>query len=582
MDTQRIYERIVMNDYFKKMKCLRNQWKDSTDRKFARIPSLVDIGGEDYAQYDPIIKTGHALVIDMINAVIQALLEEYNIPVTYYDLSKGVSDAYFFDGEKEVQVEHSQVRQKKRILAFSRNDENTDLLYIFKEFGIEKRVPKNILAALSQSAKLNMYCYISYVENEAFSEVLNHNDNEKDPTRGTGIYSLKQFFIDFFGQNEYNVFKSYTKKFEASVNEYFGFVLLRTLKPNAILNFKKQCWNELQKINASRISELNRLSDSQRTIIEKHFFNERNCDIVLGKSDFAQSYMTAEWLYLSLPNAGKIDLTAIAMGYFKSIEQLLFCFVSLHTFEKDGYPRKIYVNGIGLDDVTDALIKDEEKTKLITLGGLTGFFGQYYSDTGRHIPRNQDLLASGINSQTHDFIIETLNSITPLRNGYFHKDNLENSDVVNKARTTAQLIFYLILGAYTLSENDKEELKIIRRNKQNDFYKLCSYINNKYYDSKMLEIPIIYKYKDSDPYEFVLPYYDDSIEYDEYGEAVFSGLYFKQFGKNGKVFKLTQETVPAELWEGTLVISESIPISIQPSGPQLQLFKNGAFLASVK
>lgn len=581
MDTSRIYEKNMMNDYFKKMKCLRNQWKDSTDKKFQRIPSLVDIGGEDYAQYDSIIKTGHDLVIEMINAVIQALLEEYNIPVTYYDLVTGISDAYCFDIENNTQIEHSKMRKKRKILAFSRNDENTDLLYVFKEFGIDKRVPKNILAALSQSAKLNMFCYISYVENDAFSEVLNHNDNEKDPTRGTGIYSLKQFFIDFFDQDEYSVFKSYTKKFEDSVNEYFGFVLLRTLKPNAILNFKKQCWNELQKINVSRISELSRLSDSQRTIIEKHFFNERNCDIVLGKSDFAQSYMTAEWLYLSLPNAGKIDLTAIAMGYFKSIEQFLFRFISLHTFEADGCSRKINVNGTGLVDLTNTIIEDREKTKFITLSGLTGFFGQYYSDTGRHIPRNQDLLASGIDSQTHDFIIETLNSITPLRNGYFHKDNLESSDVVNKARSTAQLIFYLILGAYTLSENDKEKLKIIRRNEQNDFYKLCSYINHKYYESKMLEIPIIYKSQDSDPYEFVLPYYDDSIEYDEYGEAIFSGLYFTQLGKNGRVFKLTQETVPAELWEGTLVVSESIPITLQPSGPKIPLFKDGTFLASV-
>lgn len=96
----------------------------------------------------------------------------------------------------------------------------------------------------------------------------------------------------------------------------------------------------------------------------------------------------------------------------------------------------------------------------------------------------------------------------------------------------------------------------------------------------MLEIPIIYNSKESDPYAFVLPYYDDSIEYDEYGEAVFSGLFFKQFGQNGKVFKLAQENIPTELWEGTLVISESIPIKIQPSGPKLQIYKNGTFLIS--
>lgn len=580
MDTKRIYEIIMMDDYFKKMKCLRNKWKDNTDDDHLRIPSFIDIGVEDYLQYDSIIKTGQNLVIDMINDVIKALLKEYDIPVTYYDLTTGVSDAYYIGGEKRDRIEYSILKQDKKILAFSRKDVKKNVLYIFKEFGIDKRVPDKLLASLMQAAKLEMYCYISYVESKAFSEILNHNNNEKDPTRGTGIYSLKHFFIEFFSQDEYAIFKSYTEKFEKTVNEYFGFVLLRTLKPNALLNFKKQFFNELQTINVSRISELSRISASQRTIIEKHFFDERNCDLILGKSDFAQSYMTAEWLYSSLPNAGRIDLTAIAMGYFKSIEQLLFRFISLHTLEKDGHSRKVYVTGRGPEEITNALIADSETTRYITLGGLTGFFGKYYPDTGRRIRRNQDLLADGIDSNTHDFIIDILCNVSVLRNGYFHKDNLEDWEEVKKARTTTQLIFYLILGAYALTEDEKEELGIIRRNEKSEFSKLCSYINKMYFDTKILEIPIIYKSQDSDPYEFVLPYFDDSIEYDEYGEALFSGLYFKQFGKNGRVFKLTQESVPTELWEGTLVISESVPITIRPSGPVKRIFQNGLYVAT--
>ena len=81
---------------------------------------------------------------------------------------------------------------------------------------------------------------------------------------------------------------------------------------------------------------------------------------------------------------------------------------------------------------------------------------------------------------------------------------------------------------------------------------------------------------------FVYPHHDDYIEYDNYGEPIYSGVYFREFGKDGRVYKVKRDHLPKEIWEGTLVLSESVPIIIKPSGAQKQIFCNGKFVADIQ
>ena len=435
-------------------------------------------------------------------------------------------------------------------------------------------------------AKLEHYCYISYVEEEAFSEVINHNKSKDDPTRGTGIFSFKQFMEGFFGKEEYQEFKKYANLFSKRIRDYFGFALVRTLKPNAIHSFKKTVREDLKSLNATEIGANAGISETQRNIIERNFFDGKNYELLLGNSDFAQSYMTAEWLFSSLENAGNIDLTAVAMGYFKAIEQLLFSFLKNHTHEKDGASREVYVgkdktyaNTNGYAPLEDSLVEDEEKSKDLALGSLSGFFGYHDLRRNRYYRRNQDLLVSGINESTYEFIVDTLGEIVGLRNGYFHKENLKEWDKVKEARQNARLVFYIILGAYSISEDDKTRLGLIRVDEHDDFYKLCEYVNRRAYESSPLVIPIIYVNDISDPYAFGYPHQDDYIEYDNYGEPVYSGTYFREFGKDGRVIKVDRECLPKEIWEGVFVISETVPIKAEPSGAQKQIFCDGKFMA---
>lgn len=587
MNTSHIYERIMLTYSFNKMKNLRNQWDwgGVRDNPLPGIASLVDIGGPNSREYESILHSSDSIVFEMLSKVIQALIKEYNIPVKYYDLRTSEAALYYV-GEKKLFQNHVDYHIVKDILAFSRTDHNQDILYVFKKYGIHERVPKKTIEELLKAANLKRYCYISYVESDAFSEIINHNKDENDPTRGTGIFSFKQFIEGFFGAEEYSSFKSYASQFAVKAKDYLGFSLIRTLKRNAIPVFKRSVFKKLETVSAEEIGASGNIENTQREIIEESFITKRNFEVLLGHSDFAKSFITAEWLYSSLSTAGNIDFTAVAMGYFKSIEQLLFQFLKLHTHEKDGHGRKIFVgkgkmyadiNGYAL--LTDSLVNDEEKVKDITLGALTGFFGYYDPRTGYYHKRNQDLLDPRIDENTYEYIIRSFCEISGLRNGYFHKENLEDWDKVTIAMNSALLVYYLLLGAYSFSEDEKTQLGLIRVDEHDDYYNLCNYINRKAYDHEPLVFPVFYADDISDPYAFAFPYQDDFVEYDNYGEPIFSGVFFKEYGKDGRIIKLTRDHLPNEIWEGSFIISESIPITMKPTGAEKLIFKDGKFVS---
>lgn len=185
---------------------------------------------------------------------------------------------------------------------------------------------------------------------------------------------------------------------------------------------------------------------------------------------------------------------------------------------------------------------------------------------------------AGINNNTYEYIIDVLSGIVGLRNGFFHKHNLLDWEKVVEARNSARLVFYLLLGAYKLSENDKILLGKIEGNHRDSYYKLCEYMNKRSYETG-LEIPIFYLNGQTDPYGFWCLHEDDFIEYDIFGEPIYSGIYFRQISEKNRFQKATRENLPSEIWEGVLSISKNVPIEIKPSGPLKKIYADGVFCA---
>lgn len=347
------------------------------------------------------------------------------------------------------------------------------------------------------------------------------------------------------------------------------------MQPNAIHNFRKTVKMNIEKERTEILSVLPgiALDHSQKVQIDNQYYDGGYSEALTGTCDFAISFMTAEWLFNNLGQAGCIDYTAISMGYFKAIEQFLYAFISRHTNEKDGQKRSVSTKKKGLHDLTDIVIKDEKAD--LTLSSLIGFFGYKDKKTNQYRRWNMDLLSPQISKSTHECIIATLESIIGDRNGYFHKDNMEDWNQVLLDRKKAFLVFYLLLGAYTYSKEDKEALNITPVRKRTEFDKLCEYLNHLAYEKNDSETPILYLNGDEDDYDFYLVCPDEKIKYDKYGEATYSGIYFQRLQQS--VFYCPEENVPYKICEGRLVIEQSIPIKITPSGPQKVIFEEGRF-----
>ena len=52
-------------------------------------------------------------------------------------------------------------------------------------------------------------------------------------------------------------------------------------------------------------------------------------EVMLGKADFAKSFLTQEWQYNLSRLTETMDKTSLVVGYYKSVEQLLFGILSV-------------------------------------------------------------------------------------------------------------------------------------------------------------------------------------------------------------------------------------------------------------
>ena len=578
MDSEEVYNRVLIDRCFNEMKAMRNAWNRNADNKHG-LATIIDISGTDYRALRFIMDKCNSIITEMIPFVFKELLKVYEISARWYRIQRNSAHIYSIK-DNEWWPDYTKQSERVNIYAFSCDDNRyKDALFVFKEYGINNQLPKTLIEALLSDFELKGYGYVSIVEDEAYSEILNHNDDKKDVTRGTGILSLKVLFDMFFGEGEYSKFKEYANRFTEKVKNYFGFGIVRTLRPNTLHNFKRDIKNDLLRFDITEIGCGRKLADDQKTIINNQFFGGATYELMLGVGDYAQSYMTSEWLFTSLKEAGNIDLTSIAMGYMKSIEQLFFSYICLHSKEKDGRNRRIYSTKEGLLELTDSLVLNIDRSKYITLSSLSGFFGFFDNDTKKYIYRNSDLLIPGVTKTTHELIIDVFNGVSSLRNGYFHRHNLLEWDKVIEARNNARLVMFLLLGAYKISEDDKNALGLIRVEEHDDFYKLCKYLNNKAYDNGLLDIPIFYLNGQDKEYGFWFVHEDSYIEYDNYGEPSFSGIYFREPSdrEHTRIRKADKNNHPSEIWEGILRISSSMPIEFKPSGPIKRIYKDGVY-----
>ena len=101
--------------------------------------------------------------------------------------------------------------------------------------------------------------------------------------------------------------------------------MIKTLTPTAEVNFKRVVKNTLVTTAYERILEIKyefedngmkyirKLRKEDFSAIQTQYLRDGLYLATLGNTEYAESLITAEWLYDSMKNAQAIDLTSVAM-----------------------------------------------------------------------------------------------------------------------------------------------------------------------------------------------------------------------------------------------------------------------------
>ena len=533
--------REIFTKYLQRVKSIRNpkaERPEITDLGWNRVLQNIvfDFGGFEFTRYSDIIYAAKNISIQCLNEVI-----------------------YHLQSKKRIFncIDCSSIKDSLANVCFVLQHLETNELLIFKEieecsfWKIKGKEPEAIYDFMEKnSASSCKYIYLVY--DYAYLQVIGHNDDENDPGRGYNLYSLKWFFETYYGEEEYEKFLQELKWYLESVNEYLGYILLKSLTPNAMINFRKVTEREIanyhyDQLITRRIKEYELSSDAFE-LIRRQFIDESTYSIALGSSDFSESLITAEWLYDSMKKARAIDLTVIGMGYFKAVEQLMYNLICLHANEG----RKI-----NMVELTDANI--ESKDIDTTLGAMACFY-----------KKNLDMLREELNWPTRKYIREAIFAYKDMRNGYFHKDNIHEWKTIENIRDATFSLVFLLLGSHDFPEENLSKLGMPQKNEYNDYAKLCEYVN--FHSGELFFIDIGHETE-----ELAFGCRDMHSMVIENRYIRYSGMYLKELGKNGRIIRFKEEYLPKSIYLGKFMFSQTEKIEATPVKVK-KIFEDGKFL----
>ena len=292
----------IRADYFKHKNEINNDLKDLLNSR------LFYFKDEEQEKYEFVNEAVKNCIFKTIERIIIDLCVEKNIIATAHLKSE--------NGKRMPITELFKDYYAKPLFAIVIK-EKEPILYVFKNVGLNYIISSVYMNGVMQQIGIKEYHYVSMAEDKAYAEVLNHNEDVDDESRGTNIYNFKYFFISYFGENEYNEFKIFEERAVKRIKDILGYTIVKQLNPNGLFSFKKTFEKGIVNYPYSEKLKDSQLDDS---IIEKvlaQYISGAHYSALLNEGSFSEvfdiegvrfdeSFITAEWLYQSMPNVGKI------------------------------------------------------------------------------------------------------------------------------------------------------------------------------------------------------------------------------------------------------------------------------------
>lgn len=410
-------------------------------------------------------------------------------------------------------------------------------------------------------------------------------ENERYRQKGVplSIITIGEFFSRFLSEEEYEEFERHIEIFISKSKEIMGYQSIKFLSSmnlSARRAFEENIlrdWNyeetKYQIIDTNNkaiqkklyIADYN-FGDIWKTICA-NYIDAGLYKTMVGCEDYAESFITSEWLYYSLKDKKNFDYTAIVSGYLKSVEQLLYkltmlninngCVISLKgdkkkEAEKDGII--VYDMNNYKKTVVDSSCKNWPKYPYI----------DFTTTQKEYMDSSIGTFEFFIRNNTHIFIEPRLARVigdmvscfrTECRNGYFHTHNLHDSSHVDKTRENAIMLYAILIGSIKQSIIQKSKLGIIEEDK---FDSICKEIR------EIRNYNHIFTFEYEDGTKKVMEYdcTSNAPEYTEFGVEHYERLVFYElrdfcvetyassdfeYSDEWKVF-LTRESLPKRIY----------------------------------
>lgn len=557
------------------------QYTDELEKYDSSTNKFFDFMPEGHRYYEFIMDRARKTTYKVVENIIKKLLEEKEIQFT--DEMTVIKDnekqfipfEYFFANDKYSPVFSLLIKEKEGGMLYCFCD-SQDSFKLFNQ--------KEKFAFLSQA--YTGYRLVSFVKEYAYAPILNHLTEESDETRGTGILSIKHFFINHFGEEEYKSFEMFAEKYTTEARKCLGFIISKSLTPQSLSNFRRDVKETIVNYDyADVINETSLLKRVLQQFLVNHFYEALlyeggfNQYFRLDIGSFSNSFLTAEWLYKSMDAMGKIDFSVISVGYCKAVEELLYVFISTHVNEGrkiDTWKRpKDWQNKAPeeinwQEDLSEQTIVN--KYQFIMYEGMINF-----------IDDNPGLF---FDESIKTELLSQLRIMQGLRNPYVHKKNLSeaNRNIVSEARSCTYKVFALLLGGGIYNDFGKRIMGIPRQ-QRDPFQMLCEYVS--------LNQSVYYLENEEGTLTTAFGMRDHDVTYDSEGKAHYSGVYLNvqqdippRTGiitlsgvKNIKINKqkFTNESLPYKVFRGTMT-PHSRGMSL--SGPQMLIWDQGDFVAT--
>ena len=389
-----------------------------------------------------------------------------------YNFLIALGDAHF-ETYRSI-VDNSEFRIKKAIeriavylfteISYKNFDVYVNPLYTKYSPDIQKQAPKPFQIVLTENEKRYgvIFCdenyYFKFVNGyynvdalkiikfanpnqSATSNIAFTNNYNKDAEINIEHIPILDFWRQYFGDSECDELINFINEINQKCKEVIGYNTVIAPTEKALFQFRTTVGKMLS--TRDYISSIPDTIYTQQINILKYNYLERGLwRAMVGKSNFAVSFITAEWFYKMYELTENLDLTSIVSGYFKSVEQLLYSVLELSA----GKGMLIQSKKTGRPLVEFSI----ENTEIIdtTLSSLENV-----------VVHNSNLL--DVTPYVMHYLTHAIsNWRARYRNKHFHKENLHSLDTVTEIRNNTLQLYFLILGGFKINDNQLHNLGI--------------------------------------------------------------------------------------------------------------------------